>query len=196
MKKPKAPSVEELNSSADRGEVEAQAQEALASIANQTALVKQSDLPKLETVKNVNAGKEMTVARFNGKFVRKATVLAAETAKRITKVAYTPDASGQTQVEQVIAEQLHIAKGNTEPKNLGQVASFLEHLDEASGQKLIRSKMAKEPEQQHQVRVVLIVSPPGVLPMEKHVEVVKPSWVRDAKVISQDGPSGMLEDKP
>jgi hypothetical protein len=121
------------------------------------ALAERDEQPRLEQIKNVAANKIVTAARdLNGKFQRKATLLASETAKRVTKVMYTPDENGETQLDRILKTQATVAEENSDPRNLGQVSSFLETVDEVSGQKMIRSKLAKDTDNANAIREIKI----------------------------------------
>jgi hypothetical protein len=123
---------------------------------SETALTKTE--PTLEKIKNANANKMVLAAReANGRFGNRGLALANDTAKRIAKVAYTPDETGKTMVEQVAASQLIVARDNKDPRNLNAVAGLIETLDEITGQKLQRQKMAKETEIKPPIKVEISI---------------------------------------
>lgn len=132
-------------------------------------------------------GNDRTVARAaNGKFVKRATVLAADNAKRVAKVMYMPDESGKTRLERILESQAKLAEENADPRNLGQVSSFLETADEISGQRMIRSKLAKEPDAVSAVKIIVVSTPQlmhGEL-KEEHEPPTPPPFLRAAEIIT------------
>lgn len=188
MRQPKKKTVDELNTAGEREAVEAQAR----LVQENMSLVKKESLPVLEVVPNKTSGKDMTVARnnLNGQFAAKATALAMDTARRIRKVAFTPNAeTGKTMVEEVAEAQLIVARDNPEPKNLGQVGSLIEVLDEISGQKMARQKMVKESGPTNPVMKVIITIPEGVLSMEERPPApTQPSWINAETVYTNPPP--------
>jgi hypothetical protein len=150
---------------------------------NNTALVKAE--PRLERTHD-GRGRDRTIARgANGKFVKKSIALAADNAKRVSKVMFTPDEKGTTRLEKILESQAAIAESNTNARNLGQVASFLETADELSGAKLIRTRLAKDPEPQNAVKVILVSTPELMFPEFKHDSPapVAPKFV-EAEILS------------
>lgn len=169
---------------------------------SETALVKTE--PTLEKIKNVSADKMVLAAReANGRFSKRGLALANDTAKRIAKVAYTPDETGKTMVEQVAASQLIVARDNKDPRNLNAVAGLIETLDEITGQKLVRQRMAKDTENKNPVVKVEInvqLANPTVIDYEKQqreaAERAKrgPSeqfLIANAEVVEQNPPTGL-----
>lgn len=167
---------------------------------SETALVKTE--PTLEKIKNVSADKMVLAAReANGRFSKRGLALANDTAKRIAKVAYTPDETGRTMVEQVAASQLVVARDNTDPRNLNAVAGLIEVLDEITGQKLVRQKMAKDTETKPpipKVEITIQLTNPTVIDYEKQQREAAERAKRgpsqqflDAQIVEQNPPTGM-----
>jgi hypothetical protein len=160
--------------------------------------------PTLEKIKNVNANKMVIAAReANGRFGNRGLALANDTAKRIAKVAYTPDETGRTMVEQVAASQLIVARDNKDPRNLNAVAGLIETLDEITGQKLVRQKMARETENKNpvaKVEITIKLADPNVIDWDAKVKADTersrkgPSdqfLIANAEVVQQNPPSGL-----
>jgi hypothetical protein len=163
---------------------------------SETALTKTET--KLEKIKNVSANKTVLAARDgSGRFQKRALALANDTAKRILKVAYEPDETGKTMVEQVAASQLVVARDNKDPRNLGQIGSFLETLDKVTGQELIRQKIAKETDDRNVVRKIEIsinlagevIDYEAQLAAQRQKDKLGPSWAH-AELVEQNPPQG------
>jgi hypothetical protein len=141
--------------------LEAQAEKTATDQANaqqmSEALVKQPASAQIKEVRDVAASKSLVPRGKDGKFYKRADALTNETAKRIIKVAYTPDETGETMVEQVVGSQLIVARDNKDPRNLNAVSGLLETVDKFSGQELIRQRMAKETENFNVVPTIVFI---------------------------------------
>jgi hypothetical protein len=158
--------------------------------ANKTEALAKRTEPRIEVVPNGVGGEKSVARAANGKFVKRATALAAENAKRVGKVMYTPDENGKTRLERILEAQAQVAEGNTDPRNLGQISSFIETADSISGQAMIRSKMSKEPDATNPIKVILI-SPPQLMhsdAKEDHAAPKPPAFL-DAEIISTNDQS-------
>ena len=106
-------------------------------------------------------------------------------------------------VEQVAASQLIVARDNKDPRNLNAVAGFIETLDEITGQKLVRQRMAKDSEIKPPIKVEIsihldkpVIDYEAELAAKREKDKRGPSeqfLIANAEVIQQNAPKG--EDK-
>jgi hypothetical protein len=149
--------------------------------------------PKIELTHDGRGNDRLVARGAAGRFVKKSTALAVENAKRVAKVMYMPDESGKTRLERILESQAKVAEENADPRNLGQVSSFLETADEISGQKMIRSKLSKEPDPVNAVKII-VVSTPQLMHQElkeaDRKEPEPPPFLR-AEILSTNDPTSI-----
>ena len=159
----------------------------------ETALAKQDALPAIDVVKNRD-GKDRVIARVKGKFTSVANARVLATQKVVERIMHTKDDAGRTQLEKILESQAKVAEDNTDARNLGAIEKFVSMTDEISGTAAARKALTKEINAPVVPTVIFIPMPNVPFAEPEKPEIKQPSWVRDAEVIQQNGPSGMEQE--
>lgn len=191
------PTVEELNSEAERSALETQIKEFVKQPTQ--ALATQPDV-RLDKIKTKQGGERIAARARNGKFISSVEATTIVRTKRTSKFLEELDSETGKSRHQTLLEAGYkgalVAAAEPTGRSLGNYVKTMEMYDEQSGNRAAREAAIAEANREVNAPMTVVINMPVLLHPEiqdgdKPRETPKKPSFADSEVIQQDGPSGM-----